>query len=148
MTCMKDKVFIDTNIFVYAFLDTDDSSQHAKHLKAVEFLKQFDADSQVIISTQVLSEYYSALLKNKISDEDIQESAKQLVNSIEVVSVSKKIVMDSYSIKNKYRYSYWDSLIISSALQSNCTVLYSEDLQHSQKIENQLSIINPFTIIR
>jgi len=143
---MKDKVFIDTNIFVYAFLDTDDSSQHAKHLKAVEFLKQFDADSQVIISTQVLSEYYSALLKNNISDEDIQESAKQLVNSIEVVSVSKNIVMDSYSIKNKYRYSYWDSLIISSALQSNCTVLYSEDLQHSQKIENQLSIINPFTI--
>jgi predicted nucleic acid-binding protein len=145
---MKDKIFIDTNIFVYAFLDTDDSSQHAKHLKAVEFLKQFDADSQVIISTQALSEYYSALLKNKISDEDIQESAKQLVNSIEVVSVSKNIVMDSYSIKNKYRYSYWDSLIISSALQSNCTVLYSEDLQHNQKIEKQLSIINPFTIIQ
>jgi predicted nucleic acid-binding protein len=145
---MKDKVFIDTNIFVYAFLDTDDSSQHAKHLKAVEFLKQFDANSQVIISTQVLSEDYSALLKNKINDEDIQESAKQLVNSIEVVSVSKNIVMDSYSIKNKYRYSYWDSLIISSALQSNCTVLYSEDLQHNQKIEKQLSIINPFTIIQ
>lgn len=148
MTCMKDKVFIDTNIFVYAFLDTDDSSQHAKHLKAVEFLKQFDANSQVIISTQVLSEYYSALLKNKISDEDIQESSKQLVNSIEVVSVSKNIVMDSYTIKNKYRYSYWDSLIISSALQSNCTVLYSEDLQHNQTIEKQLSIINPFTIIQ
>jgi predicted nucleic acid-binding protein len=145
---MKDKIFIDTNIFVYAFLDTDDSSQHAKHLKAVEFLKQFDANSQVIISTQVLSEDYSALLKNKINDEDIQESAKQLVNSIEVVSVSKNIVMDSYSIKNKYRYSYWDSLIISSALQSNCTVLYSEDLQHNQKIEKQLSIINPFTIIQ
>jgi predicted nucleic acid-binding protein len=145
---MKDKVFIDTNIFVYAFLDTDDTSQHAKHLKAVEFLEQFDADSQVIISTQVLSEYYSALLKNKISDEDIQESAKQLVNSIEVVPVSKNIVMDTYSIKNKYRYSYLDSLIITSALQSNCTVLYSEDMQHNQKIENQLSIINPFTIIQ
>jgi predicted nucleic acid-binding protein len=57
---MKDKIFIDTNIFVYAFLDTDDSRQHAKHLKAVEFLKQFDAYSQVIISTQVLSEYYCA----------------------------------------------------------------------------------------
>jgi predicted nucleic acid-binding protein len=79
---MKDKVFIDTNIFVYAFLDTDDSVQHAKHLKAVDFLKQFGTDNQVIISTQVLSEYYSALLKNKMSDEDIQESAKQLVNSI------------------------------------------------------------------
>jgi predicted nucleic acid-binding protein len=145
---MKDKVFIDTNIFVYAFLDTDESSQHAKHLKAVEFLKQFDTDDQVIISTQVLSEYYSALLKNKISDEDIQESAKQLVRSIEVVPVTKKIVIDSYSIRNRYRYSYWDSLIITSALQSNCTVLYSEDMQHNQKIENQLIINNLFSIIQ
>jgi predicted nucleic acid-binding protein len=141
---MKDKVFIDTNIFVYAFLDTDNSVQHAKHLKAVDFLKQFGTDNQVIISTQVLSEYYSALLKNKISDEDIQESAKQLVNSIEVVPVSKHTVIESYSIKTKYRYSYWDSLIVTSALQSNCTVIYSEDMQHNQKIENQLSIINPF----
>jgi len=52
--------------------------------------------------------------------------------------------MRSYSIKNKYHYSYWDSLIIASALQNNCTVLISEDMQHNQKIENQLSIITPF----
>lgn len=141
---MKDKIFIDTNIFVYAFLDTDDSIHHTKHLKAVDFLKQFSTDNQVIISTQVLSEYYSALLKNKIKDEDIQESAKQLVNSIRVVPLSKHTVIESYSIKNKYRYSYWDSLIITSALQNNCSVLYSEDMQHHQKIENQLNIINPF----
>jgi len=91
-----------------------------------------------------LSEYYSALLKNKISDDDIQENAKQLVDSIEVVPVSKHTVMESYSIKNKNRYSYWDSLIVTSALQNNCTVIYSEDMQHNQKIENQLNIINPF----
>lgn len=144
MNCMKDKIFIDTNIFVYAFLDTDDSIHHTKHLKAVDFLKQFSTDNQVIISTQVLSEYYSALLKNKIKDEDIQESAKQLVNSIRVVPLSKHTVIESYSIKNKYRYSYWDSLIVTSALQNNCSVLYSEDMQHHQKIENQLNIINPF----
>lgn len=61
---MKDKVFIDTNIFVYSFLDTDDSDHHCKHLKAVDFLKQFGKDSQVIISTQVLSEYYSLRLRS------------------------------------------------------------------------------------
>lgn len=141
---MKDKVFIDTNIFVYAFLDTDDNIQHAKHLKAVDFLKRFGTDNPVTISTQVLSEYYSALLKNKISDADIQESVERLVNSIEVVPVSIHTVMGSYSIKNKYHYSYWDSLIVTSALQNNCTVIYSEDMQHNQKIENQLSIINPY----
>jgi predicted nucleic acid-binding protein len=74
----------------------NESSQHAKHVKAVEFLKQFDTDDQVIISSQVLSEYYySALLKTKISDEDIQESASQLVSSIEVAPVTEKIVIDS-----------------------------------------------------
>ena len=98
---MKDKVFIDTNIFVYAFLDTDDNIQHAKHLKAVDFLKRFGTDNPVTISTQVLSEYYSALLKNKISDVDIQESVERLVNSIEVVPISIHTVMESYSIKKQ-----------------------------------------------
>ena len=52
---MIDKAFIDTNIFVYAFLDTENSACHAKHLQAVDFLKIFHSGAEVIISTQVLS---------------------------------------------------------------------------------------------
>jgi predicted nucleic acid-binding protein len=141
---MKDKAFIDTNIFVYAFLDTENSTCHAKHLKAVDFLKIFHSGTEVIISTQVLSEYYNVLLKNKINDAEIQESAQQLVSAIDVVSLSKKTVFDSFAIRNRYHYSHWDSLIIASALEHDCTVLYSEDMQHDQRIEEQLRIINPF----
>jgi len=47
-------------------------------------------------------------------------------------------------VKEKYRYSYYDSVIIASALQNNCTVLYSEEMNHNQVIENSLTIINPF----
>jgi predicted nucleic acid-binding protein len=141
---MKDKVFIDTNIFVYAFLDSDNPEQHAKHRKAVDFLKRFDVENQVIISTQVLNEYYSALLKNTISDNYIQESAKQLVNYIEVAPITRHTVIESYFIKNKYRYSYWDSLIITSALENNCAVIYTEDMQHGQQFEDRLTINNPF----
>jgi len=141
---MKDKVFIDTNIFVYAYLDTEDSKQYLKHTKAVDFLKQFKSSEQIIVSTQVLNEYYSALLKNKVSDAQIQESARQLVSAIAVAPISKSTVLDSYTIKNKYRYSCWDCLIIASALRNNCTTLYTEDMQHGQQIENQLTIINPF----
>ncbi len=47
-------------------------------------------------------------------------------------------------IKKRYRFSYWDSLIIASALENNCSILYSEDMQHSQVIEDNLKIINPF----
>ncbi|MFI3120268.1 MAG: PIN domain-containing protein [Methylococcaceae bacterium] len=141
---MKDKAFIDTNIFVYAFLDSENSAGHAKHLKAVDFLKPFHSGTEVIISTQVVSEYYSALLKNKIDDDEIQQSAQQLASAIDVVSLSKRTVFDSFAIRNRFHYSYWDSLIIASALEHNCTILYSEDMQHEQSIEEQLRIINPF----
>lgn len=141
---MKDKVFIDTNIFVYAFLDSEKNQEHAKHLKAVDFLQQFHSSSEVIISTQVLSEYYSALLKNKISDNEIQDSVQQLGGVIVVAPLSKQTVFSSFVIRNRYQYSYWDSLILASALEHDCAVLYSEDMQHEQKIDN-LTIINPFS---
>lgn len=43
-----------------------------------------------------------------------------------------------------YRFSYWDSLIVSSALTEGATLIYSEDMQNGLKVENQLRIINPF----
>ena len=141
---MKDKVFIDTNIFVYAFLDSEQITNHAKHQNAVRFLSQFDSNTEVIISIQVLNEYYSALLKNKINDSEIQQSAQNLGQAINVVPISKKTVFDSYSIRNRYQFSYWDSLIIASALEHDCAVLFSEDMQHDQCIEERLRIINPF----
>jgi predicted nucleic acid-binding protein len=84
------------------------------------------------------------LLKNKIDDNAIQQSVQRLVNAIDVVSLSKKTVFDSFAIRNRYHYSYWDSLVITSALEHGCTVLYSEDMQHDQRIEERLLINNPF----
>jgi predicted nucleic acid-binding protein len=53
-------------------------------------------------------------------------------------------IRNALEIHFKYQYSYYDSLIISSALENECSILYSEDLHHNQKIENTLTIINPF----
>jgi len=142
---MKDKIFIDTNIFVYSFLDNNkDIEEHKKCLKAQNLLQSFDSNCDIIISTQVCNEYYSALLKNKILDVDIQNSLKELINITEVKAISKSTILSLMEIRNRYKYSYWDSLILSSALENGCTVLYSEDMQHNQLIENQLKIINPF----
>ncbi len=49
-----------------------------------------------------------------------------------------------WKIKKKYAYSYWDSLIIASALESNCSIIYTEDMQDGQILENRLKITNPF----
>ena len=47
-------------------------------------------------------------------------------------------------LRLRHKYSYWDSLIIASALENDCSILYTEDLQHEQVIEDKLKIINPF----
>ncbi len=57
---------------------------------------------------------------------------------------SKNTVTNAYSIRNRYRYSYWDSLIIAFALEHGRTKLISEDMQNRQLIEDRLSISNPF----
>ena len=144
MIYMRDKIFIDAN-FVYAFLDNNkNQKEHKKHLEAKKLLQGFDNNCEIIISTQVCNEYYSALLKNKILDIEIQQSLKELISIIEVSAISKLTILNLIDLKNKYKYSYWDSLIISSALENNCSILYSEDMQHKQIVENQLQIINPF----
>ena len=62
----------------------------------------------------------------------------------EVVNFSRAVFMTGVTIRSKYQYSYYDSLIIATALESKCNILYSEDMHHGQIIENSLKIINPF----
>ena len=135
---MKDKVFIDTNIVVYAHLKQ--ASEIAKWEIAFELIN----NNQFVMSTQVLSEYYATLLKNKVDDQLIQENIGLLIKCHEVCAITVPVIQLTHQIKLKYRFSYWDSLILATALENQCTKLYSEDMQHQQLIENQLQIINPF----
>lgn len=144
---MNDKVFIDTNVFVYAYLENyTNREDYAKHLKAKELLQSFQKGTFVCISTQVCNEYYSALLKNKIEDQYIQNSLKSLIRNINVAPISENTVLQSFEIRNRYGFNYWDSLILSSALENECTLLYSEDMQGGQIINEVLRIINPFDL--
>ena len=69
-----------------------------------------------------------------------------LVSEFIVVSIETSQVAKAIEINNRYGYSYWDSLIVATALRSNCNILYSEDMQNSQLIEDRLRIINPFIL--
>ena len=142
---MRDRVFIDTNVFVYAYLENHKKQEdYEKHLKAKELLRSFTINDTVFISTQVCNEYYSALSKNKIKNENIQTSLHHLMKMVNVASISKITVLQSFDIKNRYSFSYWDSLILSSALENRCNILYSEDMQDNQLINGVLRIVNPF----
>ncbi len=136
---MSVKLFLDTNIWVYAHLESENDTKHQKANTLVEETVQ-----PLVISTQVLHEYYSVMLKNKMTDEWIQTNIEAMIEYCEIQLITLSIIRSAHRIKVRYRFSYADSLIIASALDAGCNILYSEDLHTQQPIENQLQILNPF----
>jgi len=137
---MSVNVFIDTNVIVYSHV----SVEAGKHKTALSLLQDSLVDDNIMVSTQVLGEFYSAMTKYKRSHDEISRFMKEIIRDSNVVEVSLPIVESCLILKDSYGYSYWDSLILAAALANNCTVLYSEDMQHNQVIEGKLTIVNPF----
>ncbi len=138
---MNDKIFLDTNVLVYASLKNE--SNFLKRQKITTMLSSSDAE--IIVSTQVINEYYRTLLKNGFFDDDIQKRVNELLESSKLFLILESTIRLSWLIRKRYQFSFWDSLIIASALESECSILYSEDLQHRQLVEGKLQIINPFS---
>ena len=137
---MKDKIFVDTNVFVYAYSDDD----ILKHKTAKKLLQNDLTEDFVIVSTQILNEFYSVMSKSKSSHQEIASYVKEIAKQTYVKVVTIESIELCLKIKEKYHFSWWDSLVLTSALENECSVLYSEDLQHGQIIESSLKIINPF----
>lgn len=136
---MNDRVFVDTNIWVYAKIN---GKEVIKQKMAIDFLSKLK--EQVYISTQIINEFFNVLAKNKIDNDKIIESIYQILNNVILSEVTFSIIERSWKLREKYHYSVYDSLILASAIESDCTILYSEDFHHNQQIENKLRIINPF----
>jgi len=132
---MKDNFFIDTNICVYSIGNDTAKKEIAKQL----------IKANPVISTQVFNELINVMRRKLKFDYPIIESVVQHLNSCcKVQTVSYGVVIKAIKIAETYQYSYYDSLIIAAALEKNCNILYSEDMQHGHLIENSLKIINPF----
>ena len=132
------KIFLDSNIVIYAYSNNSaDKQQKAKEL----FIKQ-----AVAISTQVLQETANTLYRKFKADfHTIRSLLEECVRNVPTLHVNtRETVLKACDIADRYYYSFYDSLIIASALESGCQILYSEDMQHNQIIEEELKIINPF----
>jgi predicted nucleic acid-binding protein len=138
---MTDRIFIDTNLWVYLFSDDIE-----KRRAACELIR--DNFKTIHVSSQVLGELFNVLTKKNITGlEKAQKIVDRISNDFFVLSIDKEIVKDAITVKLRYGYSYWDSLIIASALKVKARILYTEDLHHNHTIENELRILNPFVTI-
>ncbi|SHO81109.1 Programmed cell death toxin MazF like [hydrothermal vent metagenome] len=131
---MRDKIFIDTNILLYLY-DVDGEKKSI----AKEILK-----SNYYISTQVLNEFSNISLKKlKLNTDELDTILEKIIEKTRLFIFDEQTIRFAIKIKDKYKFQYYDSLIIATALENNCNILYSEDMQHNQQIES-LTIINPF----
>ena len=134
---MSDKVFLDTNVLVYCY----SSTEHAKQDVAVKIAQ----NAQAWVSTQVLQEL-SNILRRKFgkSWKDVQQAIDEVSNNFHVFTNELETIRTAVQLAERYGYSFYDSLILSSSLVIGCSTVFSEDMQHSQVIEGKLEIINPF----
>lgn len=138
---MSAKAFFDTNVLVYAF----DKNEPEKQAIAKRLIGQFGSDGQLIVSTQVLQELYvtlSKMGKQSLPAEEVDEIVNDFAE-YPLVQVDKMIISGAMKRHQGKAFSFWDSLIVEAALQANCQILFSEDMQDGQQI-GQLVIQNPF----
>ena len=131
--------FTDTNVLVYLF----DADSPGKQARAQELLH--DEWDRLVVSVQVLGEFYVTVTR-KLARPLAAGAAAQAVDAfcrLRVEAIHPAMVRSAVSRSRSTRLSYWDALIVESALSAGAGVLFTEDLQHGQEIDG-LRIVNPF----
>jgi predicted nucleic acid-binding protein len=140
MKPMPDKVFLDTNVVLYAYSEDEIDKQNI----ASELLKRFDG--KALISKQVINELTNILFKKfKLPSDTIESVLLELDTAFTIVDFDLRTQIKAIRLKQTYNLHYYDALIVATALENQCSILYSEDMQHNQVIDGSLTIINPFT---
>jgi predicted nucleic acid-binding protein len=134
---MKDKVFFDTNLLIYAIsLDINKANK-------IELLLREPFD--FIISTQVINEFvHTCYRKNLLPALDIRNAVEDFLSFFELTIIQDSTILTALDIKERYSFSWYDSLIVGAALENECSVLFSEDMQDGIVINQKLTIKNPF----
>jgi len=133
----QERCFIDTNIWLYAFIEADDER---KRTVAKSVIQKPD----VMVSMQVINEVcVNMLRKVSLPEKDIQALIIAFYEKYTVVDIDKATLLKASELRENYSLSYWDSLIVANALNADCAVLYSEDLQDGLQVEQRLTVINP-----
>jgi predicted nucleic acid-binding protein len=135
---MKDKVFIDTNVLIYLY-SVDEPN---KKQKAISVFDNYDC----ITSTQAINEFCNICIKKmRKNNKDIALAVNEIINicKLELIGMWETI-NTALQLHNRYNYSYFDCLMLASALNSNCKCIFTEDMSDGQIINDKLKIINIF----
>lgn len=133
--------FFDTNVLVYA---VDAADPFRKEIAIDRFARAVKDDS-VLLSTQVLQEFYNITTRKLKPPLSAREAGSQVAHlcSFDVVSSSADSVLTAIELAQKHRLHWWDALILEAALRGNANLLVSQDGQHGRRF-GKLLVENPF----
>ncbi len=139
---MNSRFFLDTNVFVYSF----DRAAPAKARRAAELIRQAVATRKGIISYQVAQEFFNVAVQRFREPMSLAEAEQYLgtvFRPLMAVQSSPALYGEALRLKERYQLAWYDALIMAGALEGKCSILYSEDLRHGQRVAD-LRIENPF----
>lgn len=139
---MKDKIFLDTNIFVYNF-DTQNREKCSESRKLVSMALERD---NFVISYQVIQEFSHVALKKfqiPLKRKDLEIYLKSVMFPLCSIYYSNENILKALELQERYKLSLYDSILLGSALKANCKTFLSEDLQDGLVIKG-MRIMNPF----
>jgi predicted nucleic acid-binding protein len=135
-----EKAFFDSNVLIYAF-----SGGNSLHCGiALDLVDQHSTAGTLVISVQVMMETYNVLTRKKAQLPSDVLTTLRILASNEVVAPNADVALLALHLCANHQLSTWDSLIVQAALEADCRVLYSEDLQAGRRF-GPLEVVNPFT---
>jgi predicted nucleic acid-binding protein len=139
---MTDRFFLDTDIVVYSF----DTSAPVKAERARELIREAVATRKGIISFQVVQEFFNVALRRFAQAMSVAEAEQYLATVFRpllAVHSSHSLYSEVLRLAARFQLSWYDSLIVAAAIEAQCDVLYSEDLQNGQRF-GAMQVQNPF----
>jgi len=136
---MSVRSFFDTNILVYA----DDKAAPAKQRRSIDLIAEHRRARSGVVSLQILQEYFVTVTRKLQVESSIARRKVELLAEFYVAVPDVSDILAAIDLHRLHSLSFWDALVIRSAKQSGCTVLFSEDMQHTRDIDG-LQIVNPF----
>ena len=139
---MSDRVFLDTNILVYAYDQHDPRKQN----KAQELLTDGIERETLVLSVQVLGEFFNVVTRH-IPQPVTSDEAREIITTMSILPVQEidlAMVNRAIDTHKMYQIAYWDALIISAAERAGCKSILSEDFSNGQAY-HEILVRNPFT---
>jgi predicted nucleic acid-binding protein len=136
---MAGLAFFDTNVLIYA----DDASSPAKQARAISLIAEHQREGSLVVSLQVLQEYYAAATRKLNVNPATAQSKVELLADGRVVRFTERDVIAAIELHRLTQISFWDAMIVHAARAIRATVLYSEDLGNGRSIAGMI-VRNPF----